>query len=204
MKKILIYLKYLMPLAAVLTFSLYLMTRSVFFISGDEVKRRQSFKTLAASTYSTAAERLEKLEKEDEPDETDQAFAVRARNYVTACRICLGVAFFFAIYAAAVSVLAISLPPQTDTALNCKFLLRLVLPRPWLVPCIPLLCLPYACLARYVCRLYAKFYLYEVSIGYHGISPALLLALLTAVCFLLYFAAKGFENKMKMNPYRRT
>ncbi len=204
MKKILIYLKYLMPLLAVLAFSLYLMTRSVFFINGDEVKQRQSFKTLAASTYSAAESRLEKLEKEDEPDETDLAFAKRARAYVTVCRICLGVAFFFAIYAAAVSVLAISLPPRTETALNCKFLLRLVLPKSWLIPCIPLFCLPYACLARYVCKLYDRFYLYDVSIGYHGPSPALLLAMLTAACFLLYFSAKGFENDLKMNPYRRT
>lgn len=203
MKKSLIYLKYLMPLLAVLAFALYLMARSVFFINDGEVKRRQSFKTLAASTYAAAEDRLDRLEREEEPDEVDLSFAKRARGYVIACRVCLGVAFFFAIYAAGVTIFAISLPPQTEAALNCKFMLRLVLPRPWLVPCIPLLCLPYACLARYICRLYAKFYLYDVSIGYHGLSPATLLAVLTAICFLLYFAAKGCERELKMDPYRR-
>ena len=203
MKRTLVYLKYLMPLIAVITFAFYLTAQSVFFVADGEVKRRQSPRTLAASTYKIATERLDRLSRDDDPDILDMSFARRAIVCVVAARAGLGIAFFLSIWASALAVIAVTVPPDSSTALNCKFLLRLTVPNKWLMSLIPALCLPYAALPELIKHLYARYYAYSVTVGYHGLSPLLLLLLLFAVCIALVPAAAPFERSLRMNAFSR-
>ncbi len=203
MKKVLVYLKYLMPFVTVLSFSLYLLYPSVFFVNNGDVKRRQPFTTLASSTWETAGERLDKLSKEENPDPSDKGFAVKARVYVAISRICLAVAIFLSGWAAVCAVGGISLPPASPGALRFKLLLRLLVPNRWFMALCGLLCLPYALLPLYISHLYKLYYLYEVKVGYAGIAPVWLLAALLALCVALLFAAAPAERELGMDAYRR-
>lgn len=203
MKKIPVYLKYVMPLATSLIFALYLFYPSVFFVHDGDVKRRQSFATLAASTWETAGERLDKLSGEKDPDPSDKSFAEVSRIYVAASRICLAAAIFLGAFAAVCAVGGISLPQGSPVALRFKLLLRLVVPNRWCMALCGLLCLPYALLPAFISYLYRLYYLYEVRVGYAGLPPVCLLLLLVAVCVGLLFAAAPFEKELGMDAYRR-
>ena len=202
-KKLLVYLKYIMPLASVLIFALYLLRPSVFFVHDGDVKRRQSFTTLSSSTWETAGERLDKLSKEEDPSTNDKSFAVNARVYTALSRIGLGAAIFFSGWAAVCAVVGISLPHASHAAMQCKLLLRLVVPNRWFMALCGVLCLPYSLFPEYISHLYKKYYLYEVTVGYDGLPPVWLLLLLLAVCVGLLFAAAPAERELGMDAYRR-
>ncbi len=202
-KKLLVYLKYIMPLASVLIFALYLLRPSVFFVHDGDVKRRQSFTTLSSSTWETAGERLDKLSKEEDPSTNDKSFAVNARVYTALSRIGLGAAIFFSGWAAVCAVVGISLPHASHAAMQCKLLLRLVVPNRWFMALCGVLCLPYSLFPEYISHLYKKYYLYEVTVGYDGLPPVWLLLLLLAVCVGLLFAAAPAERELRMDAYRR-
>ena len=95
------------------------------------------------------------------------------------------------------------MPAGSAASLRPKLLLRLVVPNKWFMALTPLFCLPYACLPAFIARLYKKYYLYEVTVGYEGIAPFWLLMILTAVGFGLLFAAAHAERELKMDAYRR-
>ncbi len=203
MKKAVIYLKNLMPLIAVVIFAFYLTAQSVFFVADGEVKRRQSPRTVAAATYSTAAERLDKLSGEEEPDPTDLGFARWAIAWVVISRVGLGLALFLGVWSAGFAVAGISAPAGSEAALNSKFLLRIVLPSRWCMALVPLLCAPYAFMAEFIAHLYRKYYLYDVTLGYHGIPSFVMLIIGLALSVALVFIAAPFEKESHMDPYRR-
>lgn len=204
MKRTIVYLKYLMPLIAVAAFALYLTSLSVFFVADGEVKRRQSPYSLADSTYKAAVERLDKLSRDDEPDELDRSFARRALAATIAARAGLAASAIISLWAAALAVIGITAPQKSDTALNCKFLLRLTVPNKWCMALIPVLCLPYAALPEIIKHLYIRYYGYNVKVGYHGPSPLLFLLILIAVCVALVFIAAPAERELHINAYSRT
>lgn len=205
-KKLLVYLKYLMPAAAVLCFAAYLFYRSVFFIDAEgDVKQRQALKDLASSTYATSTERLEKLESGAEQDSNpnDESFARSAIVYTVISRVGLWAAIFFSVWAAIFALLAITLPPVSPGAMRYKLLLRLVVPNKWFMALCPLLCLPYACLPDFIVRMYKKYYLFEVTVGYAGPAPKWVLLAFCVVCVAVLYAAENTERELKMDAYRR-
>ena len=107
MKKLLVYLKYLMPLITALSFAAYIFAPSVFFVHDGDVKRRQSFVKLADSTYTTSRDRLDKLANEAEPDVNDRSFAREAIAWVVASRIGIAAALIFGTWTAIFASLGI-------------------------------------------------------------------------------------------------
>ena len=174
MKKAVIYLKNLMPLIAVVIFAFYLTAQS-----------------------------LDKLSGEEEPDPTDLGFARWAIAWVVISRVGLGLALFLGVWSAGFAVAGISAPAGSEAALNSKFLLRIVLPSRWCMALVPLLCAPYAFMAEFIAHLYRKYYLYDVTLGYHGIPSFVMLIIELALSVALVFIAAPFEKESHMDPYRR-
>ena len=187
-----------MPLITALSFAAYIFAPSVFFVHNGDVKRRQSFVKLADSTYTTSRDRLDKLANEAEPDVNDRSFAREAIAWVVASRIGIAAALIFGTWTAIFASLGISVPAGSAASLRPKLLLRLVVPNKWFMALTPLFCLPYACLPAFIARLYKKYYLYEVTVGYEGIAPFWLLMILTAVGFGLLFAAAHAVSTLKV------
>ena len=55
----------------------------------------------------------------------------------------------------------------------------------------------------FIAHLYRKYYLYDVTLGYHGIPSFVMLIIGLALSVALVFIAAPFEKESHMDPYRR-